>query len=616
MVLTLGLLAASGFAQPTIVQIQNAASNAVNPLPGTATGECSCEPLPNGAIAQGSYFSIYGSGIGPTAYAFWNPYPLPTTLSGTSVNVTVNGVSVQAYLEFVYATQINAVLPSNAPIGTGTVSVTYNGATSATFPITVTAMSFGTFSVNEAGSGPGIFTEAYNARLQTTPNTEITPFSTTAPGDYVTIWGTGLGAVDATTEGSAPPVQTNLCGSGQTCPVTVWIGPGLKAVVTYAGRSPYTAEDQIDFIVPATGVQGCYVQVAVQTGSIISNFTSLSVDPTGPTCSDVDGINYGDLAPVITSKGQANVGAISLLSNFLNLSVLGAPLQWDNDTVSGEIATFNTSQLDTFQGLTLVPSVGNCSASPFLGFPPPKDPVLSQLTYLDAGPNLSIQGPEGTQPVAQNCTPASTTGCGTSGRGYSGLVGGATIANLLAGTSINPFFLSDTGWPGTGSSYVWTVEPGTFTVTGSGGAAVGALSAPITVSSGAAAFQWTNEATVTAGAISRSTPLTITWSGGDPNGFVDITAIASTLLSGTAPPAITPGILVECIALASAQTFTIPTYVLQTLPSTTGSSALVPPGELLVGPASGPVKVTAPSGLDDLYIFYHYIGGDAVTWAQ
>jgi len=95
---------------------------------------------------------------------------------------------------------------------------------------------------------------------------------------------------------------------------------------------------------------------------------------------------------------------------------------------------------------------------------------------------------------------------------------------------------------------------------------------------------------------------------------VDITAISSTLASGTTPADTTPGILAECIAPASLGKFTIPTYVLQSLPSTAGSTALVPPGELLVGPASAVTTATPPSGLDELYIFYHFIAGQNVTW--
>jgi hypothetical protein len=324
---------------------------------------------------------------------------------------------------------------------------------------------------------------------------------------------------------------------------------------------------------------------------VISNVTSMTVDPNGATCSDADGINYASIESIVASKGHANVGTISLLSNYLNLSVLGAVLPWDNDTVSGEIATFTGSQLDSFQGFALAPSVGNCSVSPFLKFPPPDDPILSQLTFLDAGASLGIQGPNGTATAAKNAN----------GKGYGGLVGGATIAELLGGSAPPPFFLST----------AYAISPGTYTVTSPGGADVGAISGSIAVSSAAASFKWTNQPS---GSLSRNTPLTINWTGGDPNGFVDITAIGSTALSSGGPTATTPGILVECIAPASAGTFTVPTYVLQSLPSTASSTSLEPPGELLVGPASVVASPTPPSGLDALYIFYHFISGLNVTW--
>jgi len=609
-VLTLGLLAASGFAQPTVTLIVNAASSSRPAGSTTSPTTTTWSALPNSSIAQGSYFTIYGNNFGPAssvcsatpASCYWKPYPLPTTIENTSVSVTVGGTTVPVYLEFAEQlngySQINAVLPSNTPTGTGTLTVTYNRTPSTAVPITVVASSFGTFAWNEAGSGPGIFTNAVANQL-------LTPFNTVKPGDYVTIWGTGLGpAPNVSTEAAAPPSQTNLCGSGATCPVTVWIG-GQSATVTYAGRSPYTAEDQIDFIVPANVTTGCYVQVAVVTNSVVSNFTSLSVDASGAVCHDDDGIDFSDIASVVQSKGQANVGDIIMLSNYLNLDLSSAGLgvlKWDNDTVSGVIGTYSARTLDSFQGLSLAPSVNNCAATPFLQYPPPPDPALAGVAFLDAGSSLSVQGPNGTAAVAKS-TDGAYTNNGVP-------VGGETINDLILGcpaSSTNncaPFFLSS----------AFAISAGTYTVTGPGGSAVGALSAPITVSSSAASFKWTNQGSVTAGPIPRNTPLTITWSGGDPNGFVDITAIASTLSSGLEPAAATPGILVECIAPTSLGTFTIPTYVLQTLPSTVNSSATVPPGELLVGPISNAVKATPPTGLDALYIVYHYIQGQNVSW--
>jgi uncharacterized protein (TIGR03437 family) len=610
-VLTLGLLAVSGFAQPTVSIILNAASS-------------SYPPLQNSSIAQGSYFTIYGTGIGPATGVGWNPYPLPTTLGGTSVSVTVPAgatTSYPAYPSYVSATQINAVLNSNTPVGTGTLTVTYNGTASATFPITVVKSSFGTFAWNEVGSGPGIFTNAQTNAL-------LTPFTTIEPGQYVTIWGTGLGAApNLSTEQSAPPPQTNLCPSGSSCPVTVWVGT-QQATVLYAGRSGFTAEDQIDFQVPP-GTQGCYVQVAVEINSIISNFTSLPVDPNGATCQDADGVNYNDIASLIKSNGHANVGAISLFSDYLNVSTSIGSGQWDNDTVSGDFITLTQGAAQSFEGVTRLPSVNNCTVNTFLQFPPPPDSALGGVAFLSSGANLTIKGPSGaTATVAQNTN--DSYGAQPAGNLTTkiGLVGGVTVGELAtelaSGTCPStatdncvPFFLS--------TSY--GINSGQYTVTSPGGA-VGAISAAIDVTPAAASFKWTNQSSVTAGPIARTAPLEIDWSGGDSNGYVDITAIASTLQTGIEPAATTPGVIVECVAPASTGKFIIPAFVLESLPNTTGSTALVPPGELLVGPASVacsstssnptsstcPAQLTTPSGLDALYIFYHFILGQNVAW--
>ncbi len=640
-VLTLGLLAASAAAQPTIAGVYNGAS-------------FSPSPLQNSGIAQGSFFTIFGTGmagqeIGPAGSACGSGYvnciwdstgaspfpsatnPLPTSILGTSVSVVVGSTTVAAYLEFVSANQINAVLPSNTPttatnssgVSNGTISVTFNNQAGATFPITVLPGSFATFTWNEGGTGPGIMTNAVTYQI-------LSPFATVAPGDYVTIWGTGLGpAPNTSTEATAPPPATNLCASGATCPVTVWVGGSPDpAQVTYAGRSGFTAEDQIDFIVPP-GVQGCYVQVAVQVGQVIGNFTSLPVDPNRATCQDADGINFNDIASVVKSKGQANVGNITLFSDYLDVTTsLGIGGQWDNDTVSGAIGTFNSSALQDFQGFTRSPSLNNCAVYPFLQFPPPSDPGLSLVTFLDAGPSLKITGPNGSQTVAQD---SGSFSYGAQPAGNltkpDGLVGGETIGQLVN--------LLTTGCPSTSTDNClpffltpkYAISSGTYTVTGTGGASVGPLSAAVTVTPAAASFTWSNQSTITPLPIPRDQSLTITWSGDlDTNGFVDITAIASTLASGLEPAATTPGVLAECIAPASLGTFTIPAYVLESLPSTANSTATIPPGELLVGPAgvacsstaatstTCPSDLTLPTGLDAMYIFYRFIQGGNVIW--
>src|SRR5580698_6909754 len=49
----------------------------------------------NSAIAKGAIFTVTGTGLGPTTIQHANSYPLPTTegLAGTTIQVTVNGVT-------------------------------------------------------------------------------------------------------------------------------------------------------------------------------------------------------------------------------------------------------------------------------------------------------------------------------------------------------------------------------------------------------------------------------------------------------------------------------------------------------------------------------------------
>ncbi len=122
---------------------------------------------------------------------------------------------------------------------------------------------------------------------------------------------------------------------------------------------------------------------------------------------------------------------------------------------------------------------------------------------------------------------------------------------------------------------------------------------------------------ILANPIPLNQPLTITWTGGDPNGFVEITGISSSYVGSGTPSAATPGVVFECMAPTSAGSFTVPPFVLAALP-TTGESSLYPTAYLEVGPASGAVKISpTPGGLDADYILYHYSqGGSFPAWTQ
>ena len=81
LILILILFANTGNAQPTAAAAVNSASFARS-------------DLPNGSLAQGSIFTVFGSNMGPAALAQSTSFPLPTDLAGTSVKVTVGGTSI------------------------------------------------------------------------------------------------------------------------------------------------------------------------------------------------------------------------------------------------------------------------------------------------------------------------------------------------------------------------------------------------------------------------------------------------------------------------------------------------------------------------------------------
>ncbi|MCB1022497.1 MAG: hypothetical protein KDC27_21385, partial [Acidobacteria bacterium] len=82
---------------------------------------------PNGAVAQGSIFTVFGRGLGPAAGAQAAAFPLSESVAGVSVEVCQTSTCVAALPLFVRADQINAVMPSNAPLGAASLRVTVDG---------------------------------------------------------------------------------------------------------------------------------------------------------------------------------------------------------------------------------------------------------------------------------------------------------------------------------------------------------------------------------------------------------------------------------------------------------------------------------------------------------
>src|SRR5579863_9659726 len=244
---------ASALAQPKIGSIVNTASYLTPPQDSKGN------PIGNHVVAQGSIFIVFGTGMGPTTPTYPAGLPLPTSLpaaNGTSISISSGGQKIDAFMFYTSALQVQAILPSNTPTGDASVTLTYNGQTSAPFTISVVQSRVGIFTSNSQGYG--------NVAAQ--HGTDSTPILLTKaahPGETVVIYGTGLGPITGPDNVAPGSVQV-----GSNVVVTI---AGQIVKPTYAGRAPsYAGEDQIDFAIPADVVTGCYVPMSVTASGQVS----------------------------------------------------------------------------------------------------------------------------------------------------------------------------------------------------------------------------------------------------------------------------------------------------------------------------------------------------------
>lgn len=351
-------------AAPAITAVVNAA----NYLPPS---------LPNSGVARGALFTVFGSGLGPSAAAQATSYPLPATqgLGGTTVQVAVNGTTENCIMFYSAASQVIAILPSSTPVGNGTLTVTYQGA-SGSLPIQVQAADFGALTLNGAGFGPAVVTDQ-----SYTPITLVRPAH---PGDILTLWGTGMGPYSGD-ETEPPSGAPNLASQTQ-----VLVG-NQTANVEYAGRGGGSPGlDQIDFTVPS-GLSGCRVSLAVAVGGVTGNITTIAVAPAGQaTCGDRFGLLTQSNVEQANTRGSLTIGGVQAY----RVGDLA-------DALLGGIGTYPLNSLIRSTVGDLAPSIGSCTAYEVQGstfvvtdrYPP---------AWLNIGSGLTITGPSGSKTIGES----------------------------------------------------------------------------------------------------------------------------------------------------------------------------------------------------------------------
>ena len=333
--------------------------------------------------------------------------------------MTVSGVASAPALYYTSATQLAAVLPSTTPVGNGTITVTYNGTSSAPAPIHVVASAVGLDTLYQTGTGSGVATDANNKVFRLT--------NSAMPGQEIVLWGSGVGADTANDDRTYPQNQNNLT----NIPMQVYIG-GISANVLYRGRTQFPGVDQINVTIPANVPQGCYVSVVAQSGSIVSNAVTLPVSPNGGPCSDTGlALNGTQL------QGLASSGSVPVNSGVLGIAQFTSA----NGIGSFALAAFTTINSSEFGAGFAYASQGSCTITA-PGFSFNDLGIAGAQAALSAG-TIQVAGSGGVQTLEEQGT------------------GGLYAAQLSAGA----------------------LSPGTYTFSTSGGKDVKAFSLALNVPS-------------------------------------------------------------------------------------------------------------------------------------
>ena len=214
--------------------------NAASRLPASLRG---------GAIARGARFTIPGVRLGPDTGVRGSESEPPAKLADVSVRIAQRDVVADAGLLLVSATRIDAWIPDGAPLGDVQLTVTYQGRPSEPYELTLVPSSAGFFSGETAP--------------EALPAARRKPEA--APGDTVTLWGTGLG-------------ETAL---------DLFVGGKPAEAVRATTAACCKGVEQIEFRVPAGAPLGCFVPVLARApDGRPSNAVPIAVHAPGQACRD------------------------------------------------------------------------------------------------------------------------------------------------------------------------------------------------------------------------------------------------------------------------------------------------------------------------------------------
>ena len=525
---------------PTITAVWDSASNTVN-------------------LAQGSIFIVKGSNLCPSGVKVFS-VPRPT-VSPDGVKITftpsAGGSGTDAILVYTYnpsgTCQLAGILPSTVAPGNYNVVVT-NGTASAPFATKVLQRKFSLFTQDSSGTGLAsvqnyISASQVDLNSFTTGNGKATTISPAHPGQFVIAWGTGMGPLVGGDNSASPLYDFSANG----VKVNAVVG-GMTVPVAYAGRAGYAGEDQINVQLPANVPTGCTVSFQISVDGVLSNSTFIAIAPDANASACVmPGFTTQQLQN-FDNGGTYTIGAFSLSS------------------ISESLAGFSGK----FEG------AGGAFIQ-FSGF------QLSGTAQYSATPSNGCQVIHITQ---SGSNPVSTGGGKALDAGQITLTGPAAsnINNLALTQTGNTYYASLSSIPGLGGSTNTSLVAGTYSLTGAGGADVGAFNTSITMGTPLIVNGGTLPATIV-----RASGLPLTWTGGNASDYVEIVGYAGNV-TGTGTNTGIDATEFICTTTAGTGGFTVPASVLNQLPAVSASATTNGTGTsfLEVISSVNPVSFTAP----------------------
>jgi uncharacterized protein (TIGR03437 family) len=248
----------------------DAASDSTSVLPVTQSVTNAASYVLGQPIAPGSWVAIKGAELAAVDQAITEQVPFPTELSGTSVIIGDQPLPIY----FVSRQQINAIVPFGIAVDTSLpLQVRRQGVPSAVQQVSIAQPQPGIFSAASTGAGQGSILIAGTTLLAAPPSGNSRPVKR---GEYISIYGVGLGAVSNPPPPGAAAPQSPL--SWVTTPASVEIG-GVSANVIFAGLAPgFVGVYQINAEVPTSAPVGDRVPVMVVQGSSRTPSVTIAIE--------------------------------------------------------------------------------------------------------------------------------------------------------------------------------------------------------------------------------------------------------------------------------------------------------------------------------------------------